>query len=47
MVHETAVFSKVRPKFLNNCMEVGPNLLSNLTVILLRFRRLCIGISHM
>ena len=56
MVRETAVSSKVRPVFdasargyngvsLNDCMEVGPNLLSNLTEILLRFRRWCIGIS--
>ena len=56
VVRETAVSSKVRPVFdawvrgyngvsLNDCMEVGPNLLSNLTEILLRFRRWCIGIS--
>ena len=56
VVPETAVSSKVRPVFdasvrgyngvsLNDCMEVGPNLLSNLTEILLRFRRWCIGIS--
>ena len=55
-VRETAVSSKVRPVFdasargyngvsLNDCMEVGPNLLSNLTEILLRFRRWYIGIS--
>ena len=56
VVRETAVSSKERPVFdasargyngvsLNDCMEVGPNLLSNLTEILLRFRRWCIGIS--
>ena len=56
VVRETAVSSKMRPVFdawargyngvsLNDCMEVGPNLLSNLTEILLRFRRWCIGIS--
>ena len=56
VVRETAVSSKVRPVFdasargyngvsLNDCMEIGPNLLSNLTEILLRFRRWCIGIS--
>ena len=56
VVRKTAVSSKVRPVFdasargyngvsLNDCMEVGPNLLSNLTEIMLRFRRWCIGIS--
>ena len=55
VVRETAVSSKVGTVFnasargynglsLNDCMEVGPNLLSNLIEILLRFRRWCIGI---
>ena len=56
VVRKTAVSSNVRPVFdastrgyngvsLNDCMEVGPNLLSSLTEILLHFRRWCIGIS--
>ena len=56
VVHETAVSTKVHPVFyasakgyngvsLNDCMEVGPCLLSNLTEILLRFRRWKVAIT--
>ena len=56
VVRETAVSTKVRPVFdasakgyngvsLNDCMEVGPCLLSNLTEILLRFRRWKVAIT--
>ena len=56
VVRESAVFTKVRPVFdasakgyngisLNDCMEVGPNLLNNLTEILMRFRRWKVGIT--
>ena len=56
VVRETAVSTKVRPVFyasakgyngvsLDDCMEVGPCLLSNLTEILLRFRRWKVAIT--
>ena len=56
VVRESAVSTKVRPVFdasakgyngisLNDCMEVGPNLLNNLTEILMRFRRWKVGIT--
>ena len=56
VVRESAVSSKIRPVFdasakgyngvsLNDCMEVGPCLLCNLTEILLRFRRWGIALT--
>ena len=56
VVRDTAVSTKGRPVFdasakgyngvsLNDCMEVGPCLLSNLTEILLRFRRWKVAIT--
>ena len=56
VIRESSVSTKVRPVFdasakgfnglsLNDCMEVGPCLLSNLTEILLRFRRWQIAIT--
>ena len=56
VVCKTAVSFKVRLVFdalarrynevsLNDCMELGPNLMSNLIEILVRFRRWCISIS--
>ena len=56
VVRESAISSKIRPVFdasakgyngvsLNDCMEVGPCLLGNLTEILLRFRRWGIALT--
>ena len=56
VIRESSVSTKVRPVFdasakgfnglsLNDCMEVGPCLLSNLTEILLRFRRWQIAVT--
>ena len=56
VARESAVSTKVRPVFdasakgcngisLNDCMEVGPNLLNNLTEILMKFRCWKVGIT--